>query len=170
MPPEEQELLILPEHQSSPPVISGVRVTQSLISSLCIFCRSLFVFFSFFFWPLCCLFFFDLRIFITPLVSSNSSSNKLLIPNVIQFVVLMLLREFTVYVNKSEHIKGVIRIRKSKHRQHNGQNKKPYKLIRPYDRCGLTQIRPYIKWMFRPYYIFMRPTANPALYQMEKNN
>ena len=46
----------------------------------------------------------------------------------------------------------------------------PYKLIRPYDRCGLTQIRPYIKWMFRPYHIFMRPTANPALYQMEKNN
>ena len=46
----------------------------------------------------------------------------------------------------------------------------PYKLIRPCDRCGLTQIRPYIKWMFRPYHIFMRPTANPALYQMEKNN
>ena len=48
--------------------------------------------------------------------------------------------------------------------------KLPYKLIRPYDRCGLTQIRPYIKWMFRPYHTFMRPTANPALYQMEKNN
>jgi hypothetical protein len=58
----------------------------------------------------------------------------------------MLLREFTVYVNKSEHIKGVIRIRKSKNRQHNGQKKKPYKLIRPYDRCGLTQIRPYINY------------------------
>jgi hypothetical protein len=27
----------------------------------------------FFFWPLCCLFFFDIRILITPLVSSNSS-------------------------------------------------------------------------------------------------
>jgi hypothetical protein len=27
---------------------------------------------SFFFWPLCCLSFFDLRILITPLVSSNS--------------------------------------------------------------------------------------------------
>jgi hypothetical protein len=24
------------------------------------------------------------------------------------------------------------------------------------------------KWMFRPYQIFMRPTANPVLYQMEK--
>jgi hypothetical protein len=34
----------------------------------------------------------------------------------------------------------------------------------------LTQIRPYIKLMFRPYHICMRPTANPALYQMEKNN
>jgi hypothetical protein len=42
----------------------------------------------------------------------------------------------------------------------------PYKLIWPYDRCGLTQIRPYIKWMFRPHHIFMRPTANTALYHM----
>ena len=30
---------------------------------------------SFFFWPLWCLFFFDIRILITPLVSSNSSSD-----------------------------------------------------------------------------------------------
>jgi hypothetical protein len=37
------------------------------------FCESFFVILSFFFWPLCCLFFFDLRILITPLVSSNSS-------------------------------------------------------------------------------------------------
>jgi hypothetical protein len=49
------------------PIFSGVRVTRSLV--LCVFCRSLFVLF----WPLCCLFFFDLRILITPLVSSNSS-------------------------------------------------------------------------------------------------
>jgi len=35
-------------------------------------CRSLFVLLSFFFWPLCCLFFFDIRILITPLVSSTS--------------------------------------------------------------------------------------------------
>ena len=33
--------------------------------------------------------------------------------------------------------------------------------------CGLRQIRPYIKWMFQPYHIYMRPTANPALYQMD---
>jgi hypothetical protein len=37
------------------------------------FYRSLFVLF---FWPLCCLFFFDIRILITPLVSSNSSLNS----------------------------------------------------------------------------------------------
>ena len=36
------------------------------------FCRSLFVLLYFFFWPLCSLFFFDIRILITPLVSSNS--------------------------------------------------------------------------------------------------
>ena len=37
----EQELLILPEHMSSPSVFSGVRVTRSLV--LCMFCRSLLV-------------------------------------------------------------------------------------------------------------------------------
>ena len=40
---------------------------------LCMFCRSLFVLQYFFFCPLCCLFFFDIRILITPLVSLNSS-------------------------------------------------------------------------------------------------
>jgi len=50
-------------------VFSGVR---SLV--LCVmFCRSSFVLLSFFFCPLCCLSFFDLRILITPLVYSNSS-------------------------------------------------------------------------------------------------
>ena len=42
------------------------------------FCKSLFVFLYFFFWPLCCLFFFYIPIRITPLVSSNSSSHRLL--------------------------------------------------------------------------------------------
>ena len=37
------------------------------------FCRLLFVLLGFFFWPLCCLFFFDIRFLITTLVSSNSS-------------------------------------------------------------------------------------------------
>ena len=41
----------------------GVHVTRSLV--LCVmFCRSLFVLLYFFFWPLCCLFFLDLQIFI----------------------------------------------------------------------------------------------------------
>jgi len=34
-------------------------------------CKSLFVLLYFFFWPLCCLFFFDLQILITSLVSST---------------------------------------------------------------------------------------------------
>ena len=67
----EQEPLTLPEHRSSPPVFSGVSVTRSLV--LCVvFCRSLFVLLFFFDWPLCCLFFLDIRILITPLVPSNS--------------------------------------------------------------------------------------------------
>ena len=41
---------------------------------MCMICRSLFVLLYFFFWPLWCLFFVDLRILITPLVSANSSS------------------------------------------------------------------------------------------------
>jgi hypothetical protein len=38
--------------------------------------QTLIVLLSFFFWPLCCLFFFDIRILIDPLVSSNSSYNQ----------------------------------------------------------------------------------------------
>ena len=54
--------LVEREHLSSLPVFSGVRVTRSL--ALCVYFvdRCL----SFFFWPLCCLFFFDIRILITP--------------------------------------------------------------------------------------------------------
>jgi hypothetical protein len=44
-----------------------------IFSFMCMFCRSLFVLLYFFFWPLFFLFFFDTRILITPLVSSNSS-------------------------------------------------------------------------------------------------
>ena len=65
----EQELLTLPEHLSSPQVVSGVRVTRSLVLYVCFVDRSL----SF------CTFYFghcvvDIRILIAPLVSSNSSS------------------------------------------------------------------------------------------------
>jgi hypothetical protein len=47
------------------------------------FSRSLFVLLYVFFWPLCCLFFFDIRILITSLVSSNSSYLYLMLYNVI---------------------------------------------------------------------------------------
>ena len=47
------ELPTLPEHLSSPPILSGVCVTRSL--GLCVkLSRSLFVLLSFFFWPLWC--------------------------------------------------------------------------------------------------------------------
>ena len=52
--------------------ISEVRVTRYLVLYV-MFCRSLFVLLSFFFWPSRCLSLFDLQILITPLVSSNSS-------------------------------------------------------------------------------------------------
>ena len=65
----EKELLTLPEHLSSLPVFSGVSFTRSLVLCVCFVDRCL----SFFFWPFCCLFFFDIRILIVPLVSSNSS-------------------------------------------------------------------------------------------------
>jgi len=78
--------ITLPEHMSSLPHFSGVRVARSL--AICVvFCRSLFVLFSFFFWPLCCLFFFDLQILITPSVSSNSSLNNLISPSRVVCVV-----------------------------------------------------------------------------------
>ena len=41
---------------------SGLRVTRSLVLCVCLVDRCL----SFFFWPLCCLSFFDLRFFVTP--------------------------------------------------------------------------------------------------------
>jgi hypothetical protein len=49
----------------------------SIFSFMCMFCRSSFV--LLFFCLLCCRFFFDTRILITPLVSSNSSFNILCI-------------------------------------------------------------------------------------------
>ena len=63
----EQELLTIREHLRSP-FFSGVHVTRSIVFCV-MFCRSLFVLLSFFFFSLCRLFF-DLRIMIIPLVSS----------------------------------------------------------------------------------------------------
>ena len=64
----EQELLTLPEHLSPPPVLV-MFVFLDLFVFCVVFCRSLFVLLSFFFFPLSV----DLRILITPLVFSNSS-------------------------------------------------------------------------------------------------
>ena len=70
----EQELRTILDHLSSHPIFSGVRVARSLVLCVCFVERCL----SFFCWPLCCLFFFDLRIQITALVSTNSSLDNLL--------------------------------------------------------------------------------------------
>ena len=66
------------QHLSSLPVFtSGVSVTRSLVLYVCFVDRCLSLKLSFFFWPLCCLSFFDLRILITSLISSNSSCNTI---------------------------------------------------------------------------------------------
>jgi hypothetical protein len=57
-----QELFSHPEHLSSSPVFSAVRV---------VFCRSLFVLLSFFFWPLCCLSFGHCVVWILAIVLSG---------------------------------------------------------------------------------------------------
>ena len=49
----------------------------SIFSLMCMLCRSLFVLLSYFFYSLCFLFFFDLRIMITRLVSSTLLNVKL---------------------------------------------------------------------------------------------
>ena len=68
----EQELSTRPVRLSSPPLFSGIHVTRSLVFCV-MFCGSLFVLLSFFFWPFCDLSFLDLQIQITPLLSSSSS-------------------------------------------------------------------------------------------------
>jgi len=66
------KLNTMPNNLSHSDTFSGVLVTRSLVLCVCFVDRCL-SFCVFFFWPLCCLFFFDIRILITPLVSSNSS-------------------------------------------------------------------------------------------------
>ena len=61
----------LPRHLISHPAFGRVRVTRSLVLCVCFVDRCLSLC-PFFFWPLCCLSFFDLRIPITLLVSSNT--------------------------------------------------------------------------------------------------
>ena len=63
-------------HSSGAPELisgfSGVCVTRSFVLYVC-FVDSCLSFCTFSFWPLCCLFFFDIWILITPLLYSNSS-------------------------------------------------------------------------------------------------
>jgi hypothetical protein len=68
----EQELFTIPEYLRSPPVLV-VFVLLDLYIFLCSIFRSLFA--LLFFWRLCCLSFFYLRILLTPLLSLNSSIN-----------------------------------------------------------------------------------------------
>ena len=89
----KQELPTFPEHLSSPTFWWSSR--YSIFSFICMFCGSLFVLLYFFFWSLCCLFFFDIRILITPLASSNSSFNYItnqvkLTHNICHIVALLL--------------------------------------------------------------------------------
>jgi hypothetical protein len=64
----EQVLPTLPEHLSSTTGF-GWGSCWSVFSFMCLFYISLFVLLYFFFWSLCCLFVFDMRILIAPLVS-----------------------------------------------------------------------------------------------------
>ena len=50
----EQEFLTLPEHMRSPPFFIGIRVARSLVFCV-MFCRSLFSWLFFIFWPLYCI-------------------------------------------------------------------------------------------------------------------
>jgi hypothetical protein len=61
----EQELSTLPKHLSLTPVFSGIRVTRPLALCVCFVDRCLSFYTFSFGWPLCCLFFFDIRILIT---------------------------------------------------------------------------------------------------------
>jgi hypothetical protein len=76
-------------------VFSGVRVTRSLVVCVCFVDRCL----SPFFWPLCCLFFFDLWILITPLVSSNFSIKCFL-----QSIYIFIVFHFIVLTQCHAHI------------------------------------------------------------------
>jgi hypothetical protein len=83
-----KELPTLPEHLSSPRFFFMGPCFSILIFRV-VLCRSLLVLFSLFLVPLCCLSLYDLRIVITPLVSSDSSC---------QFLFKMFLSLYFAYV------------------------------------------------------------------------
>ena len=76
----EQELLILPEHLSSSKVFCGAYVTRSLVLYVCCVDRCLSLC-TFFFWPLCCPFFFGILItslcYLQTLLSNYLESDSL---------------------------------------------------------------------------------------------
>jgi hypothetical protein len=121
----EEELPTLPEHVSSPSVFIGVRVTQYLVFCVA-FCRLLFALLSVFIWPLLCLSF-DLRLLITLLVFFKSDHYFTAL-NSQDFYIIF--QYYNISCNslarkkdKFEDTKRVIRSRKSKDRQSNGQMK-----------------------------------------------
>jgi hypothetical protein len=75
---ESLELPTFPEYMRSSSIHGGIRATRSLVLYV-MFCRSLFGHLYFFYWSLCCLSFFNLRIIITHLVSSDSSSKIIIL-------------------------------------------------------------------------------------------
>ena len=103
----EQELLTLPEHLSSLPVFSWVRVTRSIVLYVCFAdCHLSFCSFSYFFLLANVLSVLQF----TPLVSSNSSCPVYI------FVYLDLYEKF-------EYTIGVIRSCKFKNKQYNSEKK-----------------------------------------------
>ena len=69
-----QESITLPQHMSSSRILVGFVLFYFLVFCV-MFCGSLFVLLSFFFWLLHCLSFFDLWLLMTLLSSSNCSSS-----------------------------------------------------------------------------------------------
>jgi hypothetical protein len=87
-----------------------------VIRFMCMFYWSLFVLLYFFFWPLCCLFFFDLRILITPLVSFDHCVVCSWNITAVWPVIRMIKKRSVIlwFEEDFEDTKRVIRIRKSK--------------------------------------------------------
>jgi len=97
----DQVLLTLQEHLSSSTIFREVRVSRTLVFCL-VCCRSLFVLLSFFVWTLYYLSF-NLRILITPLVSSTlpclSSLIRILrLSFVFMFILLLICLDWAEYV------------------------------------------------------------------------
>ena len=92
-------------HSRPPDFSSGFEwgSCYSMLNLLCMFYRSLFVLLYFFFWPLCCLFVFDLRILIIPLLSSNSSYFNSICPSCINLSIKTQCRSFVINLKLYDH-------------------------------------------------------------------